>query len=202
MKNYPLALISLILLLTACNSNNSIVSEANIDEIEIIKPLGKQISTDLIVSLQTELKKAIKTGGIPEAIEVCNLKALPLTDIIAKSTDNNIEIKRTTYKYRNELNAPDEYEKIALNYFHSKIENNENLPEFYIQKIENKKITDYYYYQPLKVNAVCLNCHGNDTFITAETQSLIQEYYPEDKAIGYNEGEFRGLIRIKFPDFQ
>ncbi len=69
---------------------------------------------------------------------------------------------------------PDEYEEIALNYFHSKIENNENLPEFYIQKIENKKKTDFYYYQPLKVNAVCLNCHGNDSFVTPETKSLIQ----------------------------
>lgn len=202
MKNYLLLLIPFLILINSCSSTQTKVSEASVDETKILKPLGEQISTDLIISLQNELKKAIKSGGIPEAIEVCNLKALPLTDIIAKSTDNNVEIKRTTFKYRNKKNAPDEYEEMALNHFQSKIENNEYFPEFYIQKIKTKDQTDFYYYKPLKLSIVCLNCHGTPEFIAPQTQSIIQEYYPEDKAIGYNEGDFRGLIRIKFPDFQ
>ncbi len=202
MKVHILLMIPILLILSACNYNKPKASDANNKEIKIIKPLGDKIASDLILSLQTELKKAIKAGGVPAAIEVCNLKALPLTDIIARSTDNNIEIKRTTFKYRNKSNAPDEYEEIALYYFHSKIESNEELPKYYIQKIKDKNEINYYYYKPLMLKAVCLNCHGTNEFITPETQSLIQEYYPEDKAVGYKEGEFRGLIRIKFPDFQ
>ena len=201
MKNYCLLFIPFLFLLSSC-TNSPEVNEASITEIKIIKPLGDQISKDLISSLQTELKKAIQTGGILSAIEVCNLKALPITDIIAKSTDNNVDIKRTTYKYRNKLNAPDDFEKLALDHFHSIIENKEILPESYIQKIEEKGEINFYYYRPLKTGTVCLNCHGTNEIITTQTQSIIQDYYPEDKAVGYKEGEFRGLIRIKFPDFQ
>jgi hypothetical protein len=201
MKKTFYLFIALLFVFSSCTNNSSRVSEANTDEISFIQPHGDQISKDLMTSLQTELQQAMQSGGIEEAIDVCNLKAIPLTDIVAKSTDMEVDIKRTTLKYRNELNAPDEYEEMALNHFQSEFENN-NLPAYYIQKIENEGHTEFYYYKPLMINALCLKCHGTDEFVKSETLALIQKHYPEDKAMGYQEGDFRGLIRIKFPDFE
>jgi hypothetical protein len=202
MKKRFLIFIALLIVFGSCTTNSPRVGEANADEINFIQPHGDQIAKDLMVSLQTELQQAMQSGGIEEAIDVCNLKAIPLTDIVAKSTDMEVDIKRTTLRYRNELNAPDEYEQMALNYFQKIMDDAKSLPEFYIQKIENNQRTEFYYYKPLMINALCLKCHGTDEFVNSETLALIQKHYPEDKAMGYKEGDFRGLIRIKFPDFE
>lgn len=202
MKNSFILFILLSAIITACNLNTQNVSEPNSHEINTIRPLGDQVSKELISSLQEELKKAIKSGGMTKAIKVCNLQAIPITEIVANSTDMELEIKRTSFQYRNELNTPNEYEELALNYFQSEKDADGNLPTYFIQKIESNDKTEFYYYKPLVLNAVCLNCHGTDEKIPPETKSLIQKLYPEDKATGYQDGDFRGLVRIKFPDFQ
>jgi hypothetical protein len=184
----------------ACNTNSPKVSIPNEDEVESIKPVGDKIANELITSLQDELLNAIKSGGVTEAINVCNIKALPLTEGVAMVNMGNLDLKRTTYKYRNPLNAPNEFEKLALDHFQNKIDNQEDLPEFYIQKINENNETSFYYYKPLITKEVCLNCHGAIENMSNEVYSIVKELYPNDKAIGYKAGEFRGLISIKFPE--
>jgi hypothetical protein len=199
MKNI-LLIFSGFIILISCNNTTNISLEPSIEEIEMIKPMGDQISKDLLVSLQSELKNAIESGGFEKAMDVCNLKAIPLTEIVERSTDRQVKIKRTTYKNRNKLNEPDTFEKLALDYFIAKTEKGENIPDFYIQKTIENKETFYYYYKPLKVNAVCLNCHGTPENMQVETLAKIKEYYPDDKATGYEDGDFRGLVSIKIPE--
>jgi len=58
----------------------------------------------------------------------------------------------------------------------------------------------YRYYFPLKVLKLCLTCHGTPgKDIKPEVYEAIKRKYPEDKAIGYREGDFRGVVRVEIP---
>ena len=187
--------VSILFLFSKCN-NSGQISEPTSEEIELIKPIGDQIAGNLVKELQSELKAAIKDGGFEKAVNVCNLRAAPITEIAANATYRKVEIKRTTNKYRNPLNAPDKFEKVALSYFEGLIAAGEPLPKYYIQKIEASGSQIFNYYKPMKVGNKCLICHGDKASIKPDLLSSISKLYPEDKAIGYKENEFRGLIRI------
>lgn len=183
-------------LLLSCGVHDMKIAEPTNDEIAPIKPIGDKISKELITTLQKELKAAVQKGGLNEAINVCNMKAVPLTEIIADATDRVVHIKRTSYKFRNTDNAPDNAEKAALDYYQTLIKEQKEIPPFYIQKIEKGKKTYYNYYKPMGVKSICLNCHGSAEKINPKTLKEIYKLYPDDKALNYKDGDFRGLIRI------
>jgi hypothetical protein len=186
--------------LMSCNQKNVIITEPSNEELIKIIPEGNQIATDLMKSLQAELKSAIMEGGFENAIEVCNLKALPITEKIEKISNGNISIKRTSFKYRNPENAPDDIETSALEHFENLLAKNEVLPDQYVQKVTKESIVQYYYYKPLIIENVCLGCHGNPENMDAKLLNQISQLYPEDKATGYKEGDFRGLISVIIPE--
>ncbi|NNK21683.1 MAG: DUF3365 domain-containing protein, partial [Flavobacteriaceae bacterium] len=58
---------------------------------------------------------------------------------------------------------------------------------------------EVYYYSPITTNAMCLQCHGTpDKEIQQPVQLALKNYYPEDKAVGYVDGEVRGMWKIQF----
>ena len=160
--------------------------------------MGKPVAMELIKTLKTAVKTTIDTAGVDAAIEVCNVKAIPLTHGVESRQQRELDIKRTSFKYRNPENTPNEYEMIALNHYEALINQGEELPPFYTQKIVNEGDTMYYYYKPMKVAALCVVCHGDKEIIPKDVASRLDELYPDDKATGYKEGDFRGLIRVKF----
>ena len=49
------------------------------------------------------------------------------------------------------------------------------------------------------VNDLCLKCHGKiGEELTQENADLIKKYYPNDLAVGYGKGGFRGVWSIGF----
>ncbi len=198
MKRYhSLAIVLAIsLFISGCSGDNEKISKPSAEEINQIKPIGDKISKELVMTLQKELKAAVQKGGLNEAINVCNMKAVPLTKIVADATDRVVHIKRTSYKFRNPDNAPDKAEMAALDHYKSLIEEQKEIPPYYIQKIKKDGKTYYNYYKPMKVKAICLNCHGDTEKIKPETLKEIYELYPDDRAVNYKDGDFRGLIRV------
>ncbi len=160
---------------------------------EKVVEIGETASKELLKTLKTELVKALSKSPY-EAIDVCHKKALILTHEVEKKLDHGIKIKRTSFKYRNPKNKPDKYEQQALKYFEEMFKKGKN-PSYYIQKVEN----GYRYYKPLKVKAVCLTCHGDPKLMDKRLYEKIKKYYPNDKAVGYKEGDFRGVIRVFIP---
>ena len=53
------------------------------------------------------------------------------------------------------------------------------------------------FYAPITTNSMCLQCHGSEKDIKPATLAKIKSLYPNDKAIGYQENEMRGLMVIK-----
>ncbi|MCB2220300.1 MAG: DUF3365 domain-containing protein [Bacteroidetes bacterium] len=199
MKDYKYLLISavLVFIFSACINKQGPVYQPSEAENERIIPKGEAIAMSLIKTLKGEVKQAIDSNGVVAAISVCNDKAIPLTSEIENISGKNISIKRTSFKFRNPVNEPDEFETAALNHFEKMIASGSPIPAHYTQKVVLNGDTSYYYYKPMKMEALCLLCHGTKETVPPSVQSILSELYPADKATGYEAGDFRGLIRVK-----
>jgi hypothetical protein len=195
MKNF-LIIFSAILII-ACESSDVKISEPSATESQEIKDIGDSLSQKLLVALKNELTTAIQEKGVVNAIQVCNIKALPITQEVANSKNIAIDIKRTTNKFRNPKNKPDTIEKVALNFYENLLQENKPIPEFYIQKISENEKHSFNYYKPLKTAGLCLLCHGDPNTMDASLKDVLNRLYPNDLATGYKDGDFRALLRIK-----
>ncbi|HPE56920.1 MAG TPA: DUF3365 domain-containing protein [Bacteroidales bacterium] len=190
--------ISILIIIAACSQQKNPVTAPSSEENKIIVAKGDAVAKALILTLKGEVKQAIDSNGVVEAIAVCNEKAIPLTQNVASLAEEGTEIKRTTSKPRNPANSPDEFEKEALKHFEKLIAAGESFPDNYTQKVVDGGDTSYYYYKPMKMEALCLLCHGTPETMAPEVKDVVAKLYPEDQAAGYQEGDFRGLIRVKF----
>jgi hypothetical protein len=184
------------LILVNCQNKDYLITEPTPEEAVKIQTIGDTLSMKLLSKLKGELLKAISEGGAVEAIQVCNTKAIPLTEEIARLSNYPVEIKRTSSKYRNPKNAPDQMEKIALEYFENLSKTDKPLPDNYLQKVEEEEHISFRYYKPIKTGGLCLTCHGNPDNMDPELIKTVDELYPNDKAVGYHGGDFRGLVSI------
>ena len=55
----------------------------------------------------------------------------------------------------------------------------------------------YGWVEPLYVAPPCLTCHGTE--VPAKLEAHIREVYPEDRATGFEAGEFRGVVWVTMP---
>ncbi len=96
---------------------------------------------------------------------------------------SKIMIKQTTFKYRNNYNQPDEFEKKVLSKFESS-----DWPK---GKGYGEMVGNFYrYLQPIYIKKACLKCHGGP-----KGASDIAGRKKE----GYKEGDLRGAISVMFP---
>jgi hypothetical protein len=154
---------------------------------------GKEIAQASFNALSEKLIEQMQQGGTQKAIPFCNVEALPITKELSKKY--NAEIKRTSNKLRNLANKPSERElEIIQKYENEIVKNMENFPV--VELNEKNQIN---FYAPIKIKANCLVCHGKvEESVTIKTDSIIKSLYPNDEAIGYNEGDLRGIWSITF----
>ncbi|MBD3274307.1 MAG: DUF3365 domain-containing protein [Candidatus Marinimicrobia bacterium] len=183
------------LTLSSCNDYAAIQHPAPA-EAEQLQRIGSEASSMLLTNLQPALINAFADGGATNAISVCADTAQELTENISEKMGPGVRVTRTTYKTRNPANAPDTYEKAALDFYHRMTETGGSLPAEYMQKIIKGDSTFFRYYKPLKMGGLCLNCHGQEAQIAPEVMQTIQKHYPNDEAVGYEDGEFRGLVSV------
>jgi hypothetical protein len=166
----------------------------SLEEQQVLE-IGESSAIALIKDIKGNLQNAMKEGGPVHAVEFCNEQALPLTDQVQENLGRGIEIKRTSFKYRNPANAPDPLEEEALRYFEEMLKENGQLPQYYTQEIA--ETGEHRYYKPLQAGALCLTCHGQE--IDPAIEEVLAKHYPDDQAVGYQEGDFRGLVRVSMP---
>ena len=161
------------------------------------RALGERSSSSFLFKFKSALQGAMKEGGPLHAVSYCSSKVPTLTKEVKASLPAGVEFKRTSWKVRNSQNKPDEYEVEALTYFEEQIRSGmpEDAPAFYLQKTKS----EYRYYKAIKIQPVCLTCHGEKQMLSGELQEVLEEKYPFDKATGYKVGELRGLLRVSMP---
>ena len=106
---------------------------------------------------------------------------------LANKTATRANVRVTSDEYRNPANAPDGFEKAAIELFKNDKERK------YSDVLENGF---YRYSQPIFVQQSCLKCHGDPKDAPPE----VIEKYGDKKAFGYKIGDVRGIISVKLPD--
>ncbi|MBL7472950.1 Tll0287-like domain-containing protein [Robertkochia sediminum] len=196
MNSKGFLLVILLFTLNSCKENTDPQqkvqpAEQAIDTREYLKK-GQQIAMQTQQVLGTTLKQKIAEGGPENAIAFCNLRALPITDSLAKV--HHARIRRVTNKTRNGVNRANSEALSIMKRYKDQLEKGETLEG--VVYVKNDHIQTYY---PIMTAHLCMQCHGIPvTDIKAGTMSSILERYPADRAKGYTPGELRGLWSIQF----
>jgi len=166
------------------------------EEGEEVARVAEPAATELLRTLVGRLTGAMEEGGPVAAIEFCSMEALPLTRRVEAGLEGELALKRTSYRVRNPLNAPDVAEEAALLYFEEAIQSGGEAPASFVQRVSEMELR---YYKPLFVGEVCLRCHGQPEAMDGEVLEILSEKYPRDLATGYEAGDFRGVVRVTVP---
>jgi hypothetical protein len=180
-------------LLSGCDEGSPEVDSA---ERSRIVAVAAPAAAALRQGLVTRLTAAMEEGGPVRAIEFCSTEAIPLTHAIQSGLHEGLTLKRTSFRYRNPANAPDEAEEAALLYFERSLQDMPEPPSFFTQRVSDEEVR---YYEPLLVGEFCLQCHGAPDGLDPRVRAVLGEKYPGDLATGYSAGDFRGLIRVSVP---
>ena len=151
---------------------------------------GDSISDFMQGVLLKNVATAINHGGTEFAIGFCNMNAIPITDSV--SALYHVQIQRLSNKNRNPDNA---IRMLDDSLAWQKIKSSST------SFVEQNSSGEVVYYKPIKIGMpTCLKCHGSSADIETKTLALINEKYPDDKAVGYNQDDLRGMWKIKFKE--
>jgi hypothetical protein len=148
-------------------------------------------------SLKAELKGAMQASGPVGAIQVCSEKAPAIAARHGEET--GWDIGRTSLKYRNPNNAPDDWERAVLQSFERRKAAGEDVTKMVHAEFtewEGRKV--FRYMKAIPTDEICLNCHGGDT-VKPEVAAKLAEFYPDDQARGFSVGDIRGAFTIVQP---
>ena len=187
----------MLIVLFSCGVEMETVSEITVNDAPEFFKLADSSAIVLVQTLGGRLTEVFQTDGVIKAIDVCKKEAYEITGNLEDEISGNISIKRVSNKYRNPQNAPDKHEKEALKWFETQLFEKNTLPKLYGQKILRKNNEFLRYYKPMRVQTKCLLCHGDEETRLPEVSSRINKFYPEDMAVDYKDGDFRGLIRVE-----
>lgn len=158
------------------------------------KKVAMGIPPKLLAMVQSEIEK----GSFSGAIEACSDKAPKMAAAASQST--GWAIRRVSLKNRNPKATPDLWEKEALQDFDKRAlagESPATLEKAEIVSDSNGRVLRYI--KALPTQGLCLNCHGSSEKMAPEVQAQITKTYPNDLAVGYQEGQIRGALTIKRP---
>ena len=174
------------------NNNNWIQSGKEykaVNKEKSVADIGLQYALETKKVLGKNLMGTIQKKGTLEALSFCNIQAIPLTD--SMSVNYNAIIKRVSDKYRNPNNKANAEELKYIAQFKNNFAEQKEIKPVVVE--DGNKVQFYY---PIETNSMCLQCHG--TQIKPEVSREILKLYPKDLAVGYNEGEVRGIWSITF----
>ena len=186
--NIRITLLSFFVLFLVACSENKVPPPPSNPYIE----LGSSITAESFSVMAGEVKRKVEEGGTLKALRYCNLNAYKITDSLMRK--HNVRLRRSSLKYRNPYNVPTEVEDSILRAWEQTIVDG-GIPEAIVQENEREA----YYYEPIYVNKFCLQCHGKvGQDIEPQIFNDILAIYNHDLAIGYVEGNLRGLWSVRF----
>lgn len=153
--------------------------------------VGQQIAQATFAAMSSRLQAALAEGGVARAAAYCNTAALPIAD--SMSAVYGAQIRRTSLKIRNPEDRPTQAEQVALDRYAALDTSNAELKPS-VTLLDDQTIG---FYAPIRVNGACLACHGELGSTMQESNYIhLKRLYPSDQAIGYADGDWRGLWSI------
>lgn len=169
-----------------CLAAPAAAQEAGVRARAAARELGEHIRSLLAAELAA--------GGFSGAVGVCADKAQAETKRYA--AEHGIRIRRVSLKARNAANRPDEWERARLSEWENALKEGRALPDAAEGAAPDGA---YRLLLPIRIQAMCLTCHGNAQQIPADVKAIIAKLYPEDAATGYRNGDLRGAFSVAIP---
>ncbi len=186
--------VSFIAVLTAfAVASGSAIAETGL---EAKTKIAREAALDFAKELQSALKSAMENGGPAAGVEVCQQSAPAIA--AAASERLNGEVGRTSLRTRNPANAPDDWERKALEAFEARKAAGEPIETLEFHEVVKEDGEERFrYMKAIGMQQPCLGCHGKA--IAPELSAIIRTFYPEDKATGFGPGDIRGAFTISMP---
>lgn len=144
-------------------------------------------------ALKAELTAAMQQGGPLNAIQVCNTSAPVIADKV--SVDQGVALSRVSLRNRNPDNAPLSWQRPVLESFEHRKESGESPASLdWSETVTVNGQQEFRYMKAIPAAGLCLQCHGEH--IAPQVSDAINALYPEDNAIGYEEGDIRGAFVV------
>ena len=179
------------LLLTSLLTASAMAAEGITTEPLTVKQEGIKYIKMLGGALKTELKAHMKKDptGL-DALAFCTGSADKITKEVNAKLPGYAKVRRTALKVRNNsVNTPDDTDKKVMQAYEAAIAAKTFTPKD-IKVVEEGNVTRVY--KPLITKPVCLKCHGSQ--LSPQIAEALKSAYPADKAVGFKEGELRGVI--------
>lgn len=149
--------------------------------------LGQQHAQQAQSILGSNLKQAMEEKGPLGALSFCHEEAIPLTHSVV--VGDLLDMQRVSDKNRNPDNVPNAAELSYINQAKQQLSSGQ-VPEGMVSEVDNQMVA----YYPIVTQPGCLKCHGSpEKDIAPETMNALSELYPNDKAIGFDVNELRGI---------
>ena len=140
-------------------------------------------------ALQARLGAAMAQGGPPAAIEVC---ATDAPRIAAESgAAAGVKLGRTSDRLRSGANAPPGVDQ-GLPRGRRGQEGCGRAAASPWTWASNLGVL-----LPITVGTACLGCHGPAASLQPKVKEALAARYPADRAVGYQEGDFRGFLWVE-----
>ena len=137
-------------------------------------------------ALVAELTKSIEAGGPAKAINVCGDLAARIRSEVSTA---ELQIGRTSSKLRNPKNTAPAWVAPLLAELEVAPADKRGPREV---KLPSGGLG---YVEPLVTVPLCLACHG--PALAPDVQAALLAKYPQDKAVGFREGDLRGLVWVE-----
>ena len=156
--------------------------------------VGGRMADELMKNLSGQLKGTLAQKGPLAAIDRCRI-LVPLIEKDAGESIEGVTVRRISNQVRNPRNRPDPIDSEAI----SALMQVDSDPEARNEPMVH--FTDDWarYYEPIRIQPICLICHGDPASFSPELAASLKERYPQDEATGYQLGDLRGVIRVEIP---
>lgn len=202
--------------LTACGSDDKKEVDASADATKTAAPALKEVvKTPVTIdsskmqalseeaksavqtlggNMQGVLQKAMKSGGPVNALSVCNTSAPEIAGAV--SVEKGMQVSRVSLKNRNpETGKANKWQTKVLEAFEARKASGEKAMTLsYSEVVEHGGQQEFRFMKAIPTGQLCLTCHG--TAISPAVQKKLTELYPQDKAVGYKEGDLRGAFVV------
>lgn len=187
-----LSSLSIALLFTACSNKELKIQSIDSKTEQKIKLKAMKAIKTVAGALQNSLNTKAKEGGLPNAATFCSTHATSLAKEVSKTLDEGVKLKRITDKPRN-INSQANAEELAVfEEIKSQLANGKKVDML----VKQKSLNHYQVYKPIIISEKCINCHGSNEKRNTEAYNIISKKYPNDKAINYKLGDFRGAFLV------
>jgi len=169
--------------------------QADVKPDESYREKGQEIVKQTFGTLNATLMESMQTNGVEASIDLCNVKAYPITDSLAAL--HKTEIVRMAVRNRNPENKADQQAESLIRHYSLLQESGRDLSKSDTLVMTSEGSVRYF--KPILLQPQCVTCHGaKDTDIQDAVYARILAQYPDDKAIGFKAGDVRGIWSIQF----